>query len=132
MLLIPFSHTVFVPFFRKMRKLSQLSFQTALGCCRICDLNFLSLFFFLPCLLQFLLHASRPFNFRLEFLSFHYGRKFRILSKNYCPKSVQISSKTENVYLKDGEYKFPDRFRTGHPNLPDRSCRTGLNPDLYF
>ena len=22
--------------------------------------------------------------------------------------------------------------RTGHPNLPDRSCRTKLNPDLYF
>ena len=22
--------------------------------------------------------------------------------------------------------------RTGHPNLPDRSCQTGLNPDLYF
>ena len=29
----------------------------------------------------------------------------------------------------DWEFEFPDR--TGHPNLPDRSCWTGLNPDLY-
>lgn len=106
MLLIPFSHTVFVTFFRKMRKLSQLSFQSALGCCRICDLNFLSLFFFfLPCLLQFLLHASRPFNFRLEFLSFHYGRKIRILSQNYeallPSKSVKMSLKNIKLLPKN-------------------------------
>ena len=24
----------------------------------------------------------------------------------------------------------PDRI--GHPNLPDRSCQTGLNPEIYF
>ena len=30
----------------------------------------------------------------------------------------------------DWVYEFPDR--TGHPNLPDRFCRTGLKPDLYF
>ena len=29
----------------------------------------------------------------------------------------------------DWAFEFPDR--TGHPNLPDRSCWAGLNPDLY-
>ena len=46
-----------------------------------------------------------------------------------CESWVKLSQTCLCRAQLDWAYEFPDR--TGHPNLPDRSCRTRLNPDLY-